>query len=269
MLSTTGQQEVEEKITSDEEEREAHIEELRQLFQEINDWNQRKDGNLREDEALLEEDFTSFLKEKDNAIKVAKTCRVSTRNVLAVLRTLSPNQAPVKREEFVMSMLDVEKPITEQSIMKVETLFKDTQQQFHKGCKQLVKRVKGLSGNWQHPDQVQEKLPAARQESMVEAITALIERQKRNSEHILRLRESVEALLRSQSALSQQTEKQSILTAKLEVEIKALEKRSLDSIRGFKKKMHAVRQEFGVHQNGFSSCATSTATSDRCISSCA
>merc|ERR1712028_196153 len=111
MISNTVQQVEQIKIASDEEDRAYHKKELKDLFNSI---DKGGDGSVKEEQVL------EFLSDTDNSFKMAHCCNASTRNVVAVLKTLAPDGRSVKMDEFVECMLDVGKPVTEQSMMKLE-----------------------------------------------------------------------------------------------------------------------------------------------------
>jgi len=111
MISTTGQQEYEMKLASDEEDRANHMHELRELFQSI---DVSGDGLVQEDELVR------FLAETDNAARCAKSCRVPVRDIRDVFRDLSLHGEQVDMHNFTECLVDVAKPVTEKSIMKLE-----------------------------------------------------------------------------------------------------------------------------------------------------
>eukprot|EP00927_Polykrikos_kofoidii_P005832 TRINITY_DN12327_c0_g1_i3.p1 TRINITY_DN12327_c0_g1~~TRINITY_DN12327_c0_g1_i3.p1 ORF type:complete len:788 (-),score=112.36 TRINITY_DN12327_c0_g1_i3:67-2226(-) len=113
MITTTGEQEMERRIISAELDRSNHKSALSCLFQQI---DKRADGLL--DEAEL----NAFLDEADNHVKTAKICRVPVRDVRDVLQTLHLYEHPVTVETFVDQLLDVGRPVTEKSMMKLEAL---------------------------------------------------------------------------------------------------------------------------------------------------
>merc|ERR1711964_687668 len=83
MITTTSAQQHEYEFASAEDDRNQHIKELKELFAEID----TGDGLVQE------EDFKEFLKNKSNALKTARKCRVPVHDVLEVLKTLSMNGA--------------------------------------------------------------------------------------------------------------------------------------------------------------------------------
>jgi hypothetical protein len=247
MISTTGQQVEEMKIASDDEDRQEQKRELRKLFDSI---GTEGDGLVRE------RDVTEFLKDKDNALITAKKCCVATRNVLSVLQTLAPDGQPVKMDDFVTCMLDVSKPVTEQSIMKIETLFKDQQRHVDEGCKSLGNKVDNFRNRikgW-HAGQAasgpsesgQKSDLAALDNSAMAAMAGLVEQQKKNSEGIAKLHESVQALLRSQEALRQQHIFNNSRKAKLEADLSALEQRNLSSFSDLQDSVQALKDDLNM-----------------------
>jgi len=120
MISTTASQEKEIELMSEEEDRKRHIEDLKELFKEI---NASGDGIVRE------KDLMHFLSIPDNAYETAKMCRVPVRHVQEVMKTLSINQAVIHMEEFVECLLDVGNPVTEKSTMRLEALLVETKTQ--------------------------------------------------------------------------------------------------------------------------------------------
>ncbi|CAE7667566.1 OGT [Symbiodinium pilosum] len=120
MISTTSSQEKEIQLMSEEEDRKRHIEDLKELFKEI---NTRGDGIVRE------KDLKNFLSIPDNAYETAKMCRVPVRHVTEVMQTLSINNPVIKMEDFVECLLDVGNPVTEKSTMRLEALHLETRTQ--------------------------------------------------------------------------------------------------------------------------------------------
>jgi len=114
MISTTGAQEQEILLTTAEEDRRRHVGELQSLFSSI---NVKGDGTIRETELM------EFLKNKQNSHLTAKLTRVPTRDVVEVMRTLGKSTDLIQMDRFVECLLDVGNPVTEKSIMKVESLF--------------------------------------------------------------------------------------------------------------------------------------------------
>jgi len=120
MISTTSVQEKEIQLMSEEEDRKRHVEDLKELFQEINTTG---DGIVRE------KDLVRFLKDTQNAQQTAKMCRVPVRHVQEVMKTLAINSDVIHMEEFVECLLDVGNPVTEKSTMRLEALHLETRSQ--------------------------------------------------------------------------------------------------------------------------------------------
>lgn len=120
MISTTSVQEKEIQLMSEEEDRKRHIQDLKELFQEINTTG---DGIVRE------RDLTRFLQNTQNAQQTAKMCRVPVRYVQEVMKTLAINSEVIHMEEFVECLLDVGNPVTEKSTMRLEALHLETRSQ--------------------------------------------------------------------------------------------------------------------------------------------
>lgn len=120
MISTTSVQEKEIQLMSEEEDRKRHVEDLKELFQEI---------NVTGDGIVREKDLVRFLKDTQNAQQTAKMCRVPVRHVQEVMKTLAINSDVIHMEEFVECLLDVGNPVTEKSTMRLEALHLETRSQ--------------------------------------------------------------------------------------------------------------------------------------------
>jgi len=118
MIATTGTQEEEMRIQSAEEDRQQHLQDLQDLFSDID-----AKGTGCVDFLEME----TFLSVKDNALRTAKLCRVPARNVLEVLKTLALDGTPVHLDTFLECMLEVSKPVTEQSMMKMTAIVNEGQ----------------------------------------------------------------------------------------------------------------------------------------------
>merc|ERR1719311_1679392 len=112
MISTTNMQEQEFKLASADDDRQAHKDELKELFMKI-----AGEGNDKIEETEIER-FTED--SKQNALQCAKICRVPVRDVTEVLKTLTiGGNCQVDIAEFVEKMVDISAPVTEKSIMKI------------------------------------------------------------------------------------------------------------------------------------------------------
>ncbi|CAJ1375766.1 unnamed protein product [Effrenium voratum] len=120
MISTTSGQEKEILLMSEEEDRKRHVQDLKELFKEI---------NLSGDGVLRERDLARFLQNSQKAQLTAKMCRVPARHVHEVMKTLAINSDVIRMEQFVECLLDVGNPVTEKSTMRLEALHLETRTQ--------------------------------------------------------------------------------------------------------------------------------------------
>jgi len=111
MISTTGQQEYELQIAYDELDRTRHLKELQQLFKQL---------DVYENGKLDERSLMNFLADAQHAQKCAKSCRVPVRYIRDVFRYLSVDGGHVDKNHFTTCLVDVGKPVTEKSVMKLE-----------------------------------------------------------------------------------------------------------------------------------------------------
>ncbi|CAK9019327.1 Muscle calcium channel subunit alpha-1 (MDL-alpha-1) [Durusdinium trenchii] len=174
MISTTAVQETEIQLMSEEEDRKGHIEDLKELFQEINTTG---DGIVRE------RDLVRFLQNTSNAQQTAKMCRVPVRHVQEVMKTLAINSDVIRMEEFVECLLDVGNPVTEKSTMRLEALHLETRSH-------SVRHSQVLEENLETMKQVVEDLHFERQDQ----INQLEKTLAMQGQVIGRLQSSVEGL---------------------------------------------------------------------------
>mmetsp|Transcript_65503 Transcript_65503/g.153251 ORF Transcript_65503/g.153251 Transcript_65503/m.153251 type:complete len:659 (-) Transcript_65503:50-2026(-) len=176
MISTTSSQEKEIQLMSEEEDRKRHIQDLKELFKEI---NTRGDGIVRE------KDLMHFLSIPDNAYETAKMCRVPVRHVQEVMKTLSINQEVIHMEEFVECLLDVGNPVTEKSTMRLEALHLETRTQSQRQWQAVEEVCQSLMNNKdRHAD------------GGGDQISKLMQSSVHHGEAIARLQHSVEDLHR-------------------------------------------------------------------------
>jgi len=254
MISNTVQQVEQIKIASDEEDRAYHKKELKDLFNSI---DKGGDGSVKEEQVL------EFLSDTDNSFKMAHCCNASTRNVVAVLKTLAPDGRSVKMDEFVECMLDVGKPVTEQSMMKLETLFSASQDHIDAGCRSLAEKLdkhrerakpKRMSDERPRVDSglLSAQLgndsmtgaPDTADTSVIKSLNGLVGQQKKNSEGIAKLHSSVQALLRSQEALTQQYVFNNARNAKLEGDLAASEARTVSSFSILNETVEGIKSDW-------------------------
>ncbi|CAE7368957.1 OGT [Symbiodinium natans] len=183
MISTTSSQEKEIQLMSEEEDRKRHIEDLKELFKEI---NTRGDGIVRE------KDLMHFLSIPDNAYETAKMCRVPVRHVTEVMKTLSINQQVIHMEEFVECLLDVGNPVTEKSTMRLEALHLETRTQSLRNCQILEDICTSLKSN---KDRIVD--------GGEDQISKLMQSTMHHGEAIARLQHSVEDLSRKMDNMTE------------------------------------------------------------------
>jgi len=254
MIATTHLEADEAKIASDEEDRETHKKELQELFEMI---DRSGDGFVEED------DIIEFLKDPEQALRTAKSCGVAARNVVAVLKTLAPDGKPVKMNEFVECIMDAGQPVTEQSIMKIEWLFRKSQKQIDKGFNLLSNtasdygnQIRAVASKRLQCYKILQSVqpdhsdldPAApvMDMSTTAAISGLAGKQKKNSEGICKLRESVQALLRSQEALRHQNMFNNARKATLEAGLAALEERNSSAFASLHETVEALKEDLNM-----------------------
>eukprot|EP00927_Polykrikos_kofoidii_P005831 TRINITY_DN12327_c0_g1_i2.p1 TRINITY_DN12327_c0_g1~~TRINITY_DN12327_c0_g1_i2.p1 ORF type:complete len:786 (-),score=117.66 TRINITY_DN12327_c0_g1_i2:67-2226(-) len=113
MITTTSDQEMERRVISAELDRKNHKLALTGLFEQI-------DGHA--DGVLDQAELDAFLDVAEQNVRTAKICRVPVRDVRDVLQTLHLYEHPVTVETFVDQLVDVSRPVTEKSMMKLEAL---------------------------------------------------------------------------------------------------------------------------------------------------
>lgn len=133
MISTTGQQEEEMRISQDVEDRAEYLADVKELFEGI---HKTQDGIVRFD------CLTEFMEDKEHANMTAKRCGLPARNVLGLLETLSSTGEPVEMDMFINALADAGKPVTEQSIQKIEKLFEKFLHEF-KAHRELISKKSG------------------------------------------------------------------------------------------------------------------------------
>jgi len=129
MISTTGEQEYEMKLASDEEDRAHLTNELRELFEII---DISGDGHVDKNE------LHTFLSCKENAVRCAKSCRVPVRYIKDVFEHLSVDGKPVNMTDFTQCLIESSKTATERSIMRIEALLKSNSSLATEACKNNV-----------------------------------------------------------------------------------------------------------------------------------
>lgn len=142
MISTTSGQEKEILLMSEEEDRKRHVQDLKELFKEINSTG---DGIVRE------RDLIRFLQNSYHAQQTAKMCRVPVRHVHEVMKTLAINSEVIRMEQFVECLLDVGNPVTEKSTMRLEALHLETRTRLEESLEDLTQYVQVMKES--HPSQ--------------------------------------------------------------------------------------------------------------------
>merc|ERR1719379_3275119 len=158
-------------------------------------------------------------------------------------------------------MLDVGKHVTEQSIMKIETLFKELHRHVEKGCTSLENKVddvratvaakpalaRGTNQPTSSSSTSSGMRPAAGLEhASATAIAALVEQQKKNSDGLVKLHASVEALLRSQEALRPQHVFNNTRRARLEANLAGLEERNSQAFSTLQQSVEVLAREMNA-----------------------
>jgi voltage-gated sodium channel len=234
MITTTGQQEEELQMASDEEDRQALTQRLRDLFGSI---DKTQDGTI----AL--QDIEEFLSDKGNALKTAKVCCVATRNVVDVLRTLGAEGEPVQMETFVNVMVDVGNPVTEQSMRKLESLFKESRRLFDDGANSVA----GQIDSWQ-TDEMKQNASVLRPQRDTSALTTLLhqltEEQRLSSQALSQLHASFEGLLSSQEELMAQSVESESQMARLEASLVSLDLQCKDALEKCEADVADVKHRF-------------------------
>lgn len=110
MINTCSDQQAELHMISDEEDREAHLRDLKGLFTEL---DVNCNGQLEKTE------LDAMLTNKELQQKIAHVCRVPSRNVREVFRTLTRHGELCTLDHFLGCMLEVAKPVNELSVMKI------------------------------------------------------------------------------------------------------------------------------------------------------
>jgi hypothetical protein len=177
MIATTGAQEQEFILTSAEEDRQNHIQDLETLFASMAS-SKVEGAKADEPKAITEEDLKVFLQNKENAMSCAKLCRVPVRDVVDVLQTLSIDGQTVAMKDFVECMVDVAATVTQKDIMKIESQFMKIERTTADSFDTFGKKVIAITEN---SDQL-----LARYKSCADAVSSL--------------GEAVQALTRKQDA---------------------------------------------------------------------
>jgi len=137
MITCTGQQEEEMKLAHAEEDREAHTKDLKDLFSSI---DESGDGEV--DQAEIKK----FLDDTSKAMETAKLCRVPLRDVFDVIQTLSLDGAPVNMNKFVECLVDVGNPVTEKSVMKLESRLTNLQEKSQEAMQAITQELRAVEG---------------------------------------------------------------------------------------------------------------------------
>lgn len=132
MITTTGAQQLEMKIMASEEDRRTHIEQLNQLFLALDE-----DG----DGFICAGELDNFLEDSSIRRETARTCRVPVRDVKEVLKTLHHYTDEVTLDDFVDSLVEVSKPVTEKSVMKLEAMITLQQRQLEAAQATLAQSI--------------------------------------------------------------------------------------------------------------------------------
>lgn len=177
MITTTGQQEEELKIATAEEDRRQHIKELKELFSTIDITG---DGTLEEKEIL------GWLNDRRNMLMTAKKCRVPVRDVVEVLKTLSPHGESIDIDRFVECMCEVGRVVTEKSVMKIEARLLALQRACDASFERLDQQIDKAREEFQELTQRKEMSTSA-------MVTTVLQFQRQNAEAIRVLQESMQA----------------------------------------------------------------------------
>mmetsp|Transcript_114859 Transcript_114859/g.223124 ORF Transcript_114859/g.223124 Transcript_114859/m.223124 type:complete len:876 (+) Transcript_114859:52-2679(+) len=136
MITSTGTQEQELKMQTEEEDRLEHKATLQDLFDEMDE-----DGSG----SIGPAEVAKFLFIKENRQRAAKSCRVPTRHIQDVLGTLSDAMmdGKINSELFIEYLIDAGDTVTEKSLMKLEfrmkTLFRNMEQRIDVVEERLIK----------------------------------------------------------------------------------------------------------------------------------
>merc|ERR1712187_616993 len=120
MISTTAEQEYELKLQNHEEDRASNMANLQALFDKI---DTSGNGIISMSELL------EFLRHDTNSLHTAKLCRVPVRDLVKVFRTLAAEGEEITFTHFSECMMCVGEPVTERSIMRLESQIRDLQRQ--------------------------------------------------------------------------------------------------------------------------------------------
>jgi len=112
MISTTGQELEEIRLASAEDDRNAHVARLKEVFLPI---DESGDGKVQQNE------INTFLQDKNNSAMAAKRCRVPARDIFEVLSAISlaADGGPIDLDEFLDSLADIGNVATEKSFLKL------------------------------------------------------------------------------------------------------------------------------------------------------
>jgi len=111
MITTTGEQEHEMRLLSDEEDRAQLMADLRNLFACI---------DVNHDGMASDEEMLRFLSSKENVAQCSRACRVPAREIKEVFSHLSSDGNGVDMDYFAHCIADLSKPVNEKSIVKLE-----------------------------------------------------------------------------------------------------------------------------------------------------
>jgi len=244
MISTTGQQEEELRIAQDSDDRQTTMAELKEFFSPI----------ALEDGTIHLADMRSFFEEPENTGKIARKCLVPARKVEEVLQTLELLGEPVQLDQFVECMADVRNPVTEQCVLKIESIFKECRRQFNSHRDSLSGKISAweeelASGPSKQPPQAKEDtcVDARRGKcNEFDSLTAnmlqeLTQHQARSDHSIHALHESIQALLWSQEALQKDCATTSMQMANLEANIAAMDQKSRASCESLVDSVQEIR----------------------------
>jgi len=166
MISTTGLQEHEMKLASDEEDRAQHTVELQALFRDI---------DLDGDGTVDESELIKFLSNKENAMNCARSCRVPVRDVRMLLKDLATENERIDMGLFTECLLDVGKPVTEKAVMKLEARMCQLQRRTEQLFQQYLQRdTESLFSS--QPEKTDDRWCCFRDEKHQDLLNALHER---------------------------------------------------------------------------------------------
>jgi len=234
MINTTDEQNEEMRITSDDDDRAEHREDLNDLFSHL---TKHEDGTVKH------EDLVELFCDKEYRDTAARRCHVSARTALGVLDILLLPGVCVHLDTFIESMVDACNPVTEQSILKFECHLTEGRSKFQAHREVLSGKLEELKLPPRCSNGSQNGSGGSTLDNLspFDVLQHLALQQVGSSDGIGKLHECVQALLKSQESLLMENAFASEHISRMEANFAALDERSAHTFSQLNEQLQDIR----------------------------